>query len=97
MVTPDEVKKLAALARISVPDAELPRFVKEFEGVLAYVGQLEKLSVATDDAGSLPPLRNVFRRDDEPHAKGEWTEKLAMQLPEREGDALKVKQIISHD
>jgi aspartyl-tRNA(Asn)/glutamyl-tRNA(Gln) amidotransferase subunit C len=97
MVTPEEVKKLAALARISVSDEELPRFVKEFEGILAYVGQLEKLQIDVKGTKATPALRNVMRDDGEPHAKGEWTQILAEQFPAREGDALSVKQIISHD
>jgi len=97
MVTPEEVKKLAALARISVSDEELPKFVKEFEGILAYVGQLEKLDIDVKAGAATPALRNVFREDGDPHKKGEWTEKLAEQFPAREGDALSVKQIISHD
>ncbi len=97
MVTPEEVKKLAELARISVPDADLSRFVKEFEGILAYVGQLEKLDIDVKGIKTPPALRNVMREDGEPHEKGKWTEKLAEQFPERDGDALRVKQIISHD
>ena len=97
MVTTEEVKKLAALARISVSEEELPKFVKEFEAILAYVGQLDKLNIDVKSAKTKPALRNVFREDGEPHEKGKWTEKLAEQFPAREGDALLVKQIITHD
>jgi aspartyl/glutamyl-tRNA(Asn/Gln) amidotransferase C subunit len=93
----DEVKKLAALARVSVSDEELPKFVKEFEGMVAYVGQLENLSIDVKGEKTPPPLRNVFRVDGEPHEKGKYTEKLAKQFPTREGDALSVKQIITHE
>jgi aspartyl-tRNA(Asn)/glutamyl-tRNA(Gln) amidotransferase subunit C len=97
MASREDVQKLAALARIRVSDSELDTFVKEFDAILAYVGQLEKLSIDTKGGNVVPPLRNVFREDGEPHAKGEWTQKLAAQFPERKGDALSVKQIISHD
>lgn len=97
MVTPEEVQKLAALARIRVSEEELPKFVKEFEGILAYVGQLEKLEIPQGDVKTAPKLHNVMRVDGEPHEKGKWTEKLAEQFPKRDGDALSVKQIISHD
>ena len=39
------VKKLAALARIRVGDAELDKFTSEFDAILAYIGQLEKLEL----------------------------------------------------
>lgn len=96
MASPDEVKKLAALARIEVSDEALPKLASEFESILAYIGQIETLDVKAGK-DERPPVRNVFREDGEPHAAGIHTEKLARQFPEREGNLLKVKQIISHD
>lgn len=96
--TSNGVKKLAALARIRVGDAELEKFTSEFDAILAYVGQLEAVTIPRGDtSGSKPPLRNVMRVDGEPHAAAAYTEKLAAQFPAREGDALSVKQILSHD
>jgi aspartyl/glutamyl-tRNA(Asn/Gln) amidotransferase C subunit len=97
MATVEEVKKLAALARVHVEDAELEKFTSEFDAILAYVGQLEKLDLPRSEERDKSPLRNVMRGDSEPHAAGTYTEKLAAQFPAREGDALSVKQIISHD
>ncbi len=96
MATPDEVKKLAALARIGISDAEVEGFAKEFDGILAYVGQLEKLEVPLG-GDKRPAVRNVMRDDGVPHETGAFTEALASQFPERDGDSLKVKQIISYD
>lgn len=96
MATTGEVKKLAALARIRIGDAELEKFTSEFDAILAYVSQLEKLELPSVGDGK-PALRNVMREDGEPHATGKYTEKLAEQFPTREGDALSVKQIITHD
>jgi len=97
MATVEEVKKLAALARISVSEAELEKFTKEFDAILAYVSQLEKLDLPEGVGKELPPLRNVMREDGEPHATGLHTEQLAEQFPAREGDALVVKQVITHE
>ena len=97
MATTEEVKKLAALARIGISDAELGKFTSEFDAILAYVGQLEALEIPRDVIGEKPALRNVMREDGAPHAAGAYTERLAEQFPAREGDALSVKQIISHD
>lgn len=96
MATAEEVKKLATLARIRVEDSELEKFTNEFDAILAYVGQLEKLQLPTG-TGAKPALRNVMREDGEPHEGGAYTQKLAEQFPQREGDALSVKQIIQHD
>ena len=97
MATTEEVKKLAALARVRVADAELEKFTKEFDAILAYVGQLEKLELPEGASGEKPALRNVMRTEGTPHASGAFTEKLAAQFPAREGDALSVKQIITHE
>lgn len=95
MASSDEVKKLAALARLDIPAEKLETLSKEFESILAYVNQIESLSV--EGVATLPQVRNVFREDGEPHEKGKYTEALAKQFPERDGDYLAVKQIISHD
>ena len=96
MATEEEVRKLAALARIKVGAAELGKFTGEFDAILAYVGQLEKLELPKEGEAK-PALRNVMRADGSPHAPRAHTEKLAGQFPAREGDALVVKQIITHD
>ena len=96
MATTEDVQKLAALARITIEDAELEKFTSEFDAILAYVGQLEQLQISAA-AKEKPALRNVMRPDGEPHAAGAYTEKLVAQFPAREGDALVVKQIISYE
>ena len=97
MATTAEVQKLAALARITVSEEGLEKFTKEFDAILAYVGQLEQLSIPKEILGAKPVLKNVFRADTNPTPAGTWTEVLAAAFPAREGDALVVKQIISHD
>ena len=97
MALAEDVKKLAALARIAVSDEELLKFTKEFEAILAYVGQLEKLDVSGDVKDAKPMLRNVFRTDEHPTPAGTWTETLTVAFPEEEGNALAVKQIITHE
>lgn len=97
MATTEEVRKLASLARIGVSEEELPKFTKEFDAILAYVGQLETLSLPKDLTDAKPPLRNVFREDTNPTPTGTWTEKIASAFPAREGDSLVVKQIITHE
>lgn len=97
MATVEEIRKLAALARIKIDDAALPAFASELDAIIAYVGQLEKLNLPEDLKGEKPALRNVMREDGEPHASGIYTEKLVAQFPTREGNALSVKQIIAHD
>jgi aspartyl-tRNA(Asn)/glutamyl-tRNA(Gln) amidotransferase subunit C len=95
MATIDEVKKLAALARIELPEAELEKFTREFDSILAYVDQLNTLTV--EKTTPLLPYVNIFREDANPNAPHSHTQEIAEQFPAREGDSLVVKQIIAHD
>lgn len=98
MATVEEVKKLAALARINLVEGELEKFTSEFDAILAYVDTISAIEMPQGEAlreGQM--LRNVMRADGEPHAPGVYTEKLAAQFSAHEGDALSVKQIIQHD
>ncbi len=96
MASADDVKKLASLARLSISDEALPKLAKEFESILAYISQINTLQVSPDSK-KLSGIRNVMREDGQPHETGKYTQKLVAQFPERDGDYLKVKQIISHD
>ncbi len=98
MATAEDIVKLAALSRLRVPEADLPQMTRELDAILAYVGQLESLDLSSGgDVSVLSEVKNVMRTDDHPHEGGIFTQVLAEQFPEREGDALVVKQIISHD
>ena len=97
MATTEDVQKLAALARIKIEDSELEKFTKEFDAVLAYVGQIESLNLPEDLSVETPRLHNVMRPDVLTHTPGSCTEKIVAQFPARERNALSVKQIISND
>ncbi len=61
MITEEDVKHIAALANITVPESELPAFTKSFNGILAYFDILDTLEIE----GSLEHrLVNVFREDE---------------------------------
>ena len=97
MATNEEVQKLASLSRIRIPAEQAEAFSAEFESILHYVSQLESLTLA--DAGAPDPgiHRNVFREDTHPHETGKYTQKIVDAFPDKEGNSLKVKQILSHD
>ena len=94
--TIEDVKRLAALARVDVPEDDLARFAAEFDGILAYVGKLDELTLP-EGAVSVPALRNVLRKDEGEYEAGTWTEAITAQFPQKEGNSLSVKKILSHD
>jgi Asp-tRNA(Asn)/Glu-tRNA(Gln) amidotransferase C subunit len=65
---------------------------KEVDSILGYVGQIQN---STGDAERIVPThRNVMRDDAVTHEPREYTEKLLKNAPAREGDYLKVKNIL---
>jgi aspartyl/glutamyl-tRNA(Asn/Gln) amidotransferase C subunit len=95
--TPVEtVERLAALARISIPEERKEALAAEFEGIVAYIGQLDELSLSKGGT-AVPPLHNVFRDDANAYESGAFTKDIVDAFPAKEGNALSVKKIISHD
>ncbi len=88
-----DVRALAVLARIEVPDAELEKLERYIPDILKFVETIQKADVS--NVAPTPELRNVMREDGEPHESGIYTEKLLAQAPERQGNRLAVKQVIS--
>lgn len=97
MTTPEDVLKLASLARISLSEETLGEFVQEFEGILAYVSALESLNLPQNEVLKADVVHNVFREDEGPHETGLYTQKIIEAFPKKEGNLLKVKQILSHE
>ncbi len=94
MITAHDVKHLAELARLSVPEKELPVLVEEFNGILSYVGQINKLTLSIEKTPSIPMLHNVFREDGEPTLAGTNTDTIVSAFPQKRGNALSVKKIL---
>ncbi|HEC94151.1 MAG TPA: aspartyl/glutamyl-tRNA amidotransferase subunit C [Candidatus Kaiserbacteria bacterium] len=97
MATYEDIKHLATLARIFVSEQDLPKLSTEFESILKYIGQLESLAVPESSDLHVPPLRNVFRDDKNPTPSGANTQKIINAFPKRNGNALSVKKIITHE
>lgn len=96
----EDVKKLADLARIDMNEEEMLGIAKDFEPILAYVGQVQeaiKNTVAEDQATKKPEdyfLHNVMREDVPTNTQGQYTEKILSEMPETQDGFLKVKQIL---
>lgn len=96
-----DVRALAALARIEVPDAELEKLEREIPDILKFVETIQAASVrqSADSGGpkKASGLHNVMREDGELHESGIYTEQLLAQVPARQGNRLAVKQVISRN
>ena len=92
MITTEEVKHLADLARIEMLPGEAEKMTKEIDSILGYVGQINETT--GDMTRAIPPLRNVMREDAPTNTPGDYTEKLLENAPAREGGYVKVKKIL---
>ena len=64
VVTTDDVKKVARLARLQLSDSELAMFVGQLNDILTYVQQLQAIPTDQVPPTSHPlPLTNVMRDD----------------------------------
>lgn len=89
----EDLKKLAALCRIDVPEEELEGLTKEFESILAYVSEISEVA-SKDIVPEAGELRNVMRDDAGPHEPALYTKALISAAPKREKDYVAVKKIL---
>ena len=92
-LTPDEVKRIARLARVGLSDDEVARFQVQLSEILDYFQRLREV-----DTEKLPPtaqtlaMHNVMR-DDEPRPSFDKEDVLA-NAPQREDDLFRVRAIL---
>lgn len=93
-----DIKKLADLARIDMSESEMEGLAKDFDPVLAYVGQVQEALKSNDEIAENKtddyPLHNVMREDVVTNKQGEYTEKIVAEMPDTQDGYLKVKQIL---
>lgn len=93
-ITADDVRKVAALARLELPDDKVEAYTGQLERILDYVAQLE----AVDTDGVPPTTRavevvNVTREDTVNPTP--VREELLNLAPQREGDFFRVPKILA--
>ena len=92
-ITLEDVRKVALLARLELPDEEIKVYTEQLEKILGYVEQLEKV----DTEKVIPTTRaveviNVLREDS--LEESSIREELLSLAPSREGDFFKVPKIL---
>lgn len=88
-----DIEKLADLARLEISQEEKENLRNEFDGILKYVGEIQKIS---GDPGKkeVGAVHNVMRDDAHPHLPGEFTEDLLANAPASQDGYIKVKKIL---
>ena len=93
-ITADDVRKVAKLARLDLPDDTIATYTGQLERILDYVDQLQ----AVDTEGVLPTTRavevvNATREDTVVNTV--VRQDLLDQAPQREGDFFRVPKILA--
>ena len=93
-ITADDVRKVAQLARLDLPEAKIATYTGQLERILDYVAHLE----AVDTEGVPPTTRavevvNVTRED--VVSPTNVREELLDEAPQREGDFIRVPKILA--
>jgi aspartyl/glutamyl-tRNA(Asn/Gln) amidotransferase C subunit len=97
MISNDEVKHIAKLARLSLTEKETEKFQKELSSILDYIEELKEVDVSDTAATSHPfDIGNVTRKDRERISDNKFpaTKKIIDLAPETKEGYLKVKSIL---
>ena len=93
MISKDEVRHIAELARIGMDDKELEKMSEELSAVLDWIKQLEEVDIKTTEAVShVTGMENITREDkDRDFGNKEEIRKL---FPEEKDGYDKVKSVL---
>jgi len=92
MISKEEVKHIAKLARLGLSDEEIEKFQKELSSILDYIEKLKEVDVSNVQPTSHPfEIENVNRKDESSIAANK--EELLKLAPEEKKGYLKVKSI----
>jgi aspartyl-tRNA(Asn)/glutamyl-tRNA(Gln) amidotransferase subunit C len=92
MISKEEVKKIAKLARLAISDKEILKDQKEMSLILEYIKKMEEVDVSGVNPTSHPfSLENVTR-EDEPQK--DFCRDLLEMAPDKKDNFVKVKSIL---
>ena len=93
MISREDIKKLAALARISLPPEEEEELARDVTSIVGYISLISE-ALGEHVGPEAEKLRNVMREDIASHESSVYTEALLEAAPKREGNFIKVKKIL---
>lgn len=93
----DDVKSLAALARIKLSPDEVESFTNEMSSILEYVSAVQGMAGEGDVAPKVGARHNVLRPDVVTNEPGQYTDALLAEMPKTEDGYMVVKKILNPD
>ena len=92
-LSPEQVRHIAKLARLALPEPALQNHAKQIDSILGYVEKLAEVDTSgVEPLAHALPVKNVFRAD----VAGESLplEKVLQNAPETDGRFFKVPKVI---
>ena len=80
------------LARIEMSDQEMDAMAHDFDSILGYVDQINKVSVS--DVSDMPLQTNVIHTDENVYAPGTYSDKMLADAPDSQDGFYKVPKIL---
>ncbi|MBU0476475.1 Asp-tRNA(Asn)/Glu-tRNA(Gln) amidotransferase subunit GatC [Patescibacteria group bacterium] len=94
MITKEQVKRIAKLARLGLKEKEIGKFQKELSSILDYIEKLKEVDVSgVKPTSHSIEIENVMRADETEKPKTQKSELLEL-APETKEGYLKVKSIL---
>jgi aspartyl-tRNA(Asn)/glutamyl-tRNA(Gln) amidotransferase subunit C len=95
MITKEEVKHIAKLARLGLTSKEIEKFQKELSKILDYIEKLKEVDISNVlPTSHSVEVENVMRSDEIDEKLKIKNEKLIEMAPETKNGYLKVKSIL---
>lgn len=95
MITPEQVKHIAKLARLGLLDADVEKFAKQLSSIMEYVEKLNEVDVKdVAPTSQVTGLENVMREDVEERFSNREDLLKATELPVQ-NDQIQVKSVLT--
>jgi aspartyl/glutamyl-tRNA(Asn/Gln) amidotransferase C subunit len=94
MISLEDVKNLAALARVEIGAEEELKLQKDLGSILGYVDELKAFDATVNTSLTTSLVKNVSRADANPHVTGECTNDLLAEAPVVKDNYVAVKKIM---
>ncbi|HEY2955703.1 MAG TPA: Asp-tRNA(Asn)/Glu-tRNA(Gln) amidotransferase subunit GatC [Candidatus Eisenbacteria bacterium] len=94
-ITREEVKRIAELARLEIPESKLDKMAAELSAVLDYAATLGRLDLAGHEPSTFAPADNPLR-EDAVNGRRLTTEAALAAAPEREDAFFRVPPIVEN-
>jgi aspartyl-tRNA(Asn)/glutamyl-tRNA(Gln) amidotransferase subunit C len=93
-ISADDVRKVAKLARLNLPDDKIATYTGQLESILGYVSQLEQVDTkGVPETTRAVEVTNVTRQDGVDPTP--VREEILNQAPQREGNFFRVPKILA--